>query len=137
MGCGALAGVQEIAANHVLEDFIIDPRIDANSDLDVPTQSLLHIHCQQGANRFNKGYFEIHRYDFLDLSTLNGTIAKDCATLLAVGSYRLTMGLPSTGNPAAEHLDQAVRDAIKARDAASSRTQNKDAIKYHAHREEL
>ena len=99
--------MQEIAANHVLDDFIIDPRLDANSDLDAPTHSLLHIHCQQGAERFNKGYFSLHRYDFLDMSTLNGTISRDCATLLAVGSYRLTVGQSRVGNPAAAEAFQA------------------------------
>jgi hypothetical protein len=119
MAAASVMYPQEIAANHVLDDFIIDPRLDAHSDLDVPTHSLLHIHCQQGAERFNKAYFSIHRYEFLDLSSLNGTIARDCATLLAVGSYRLTFDqtmASNPNNPAAAQDKKGVAASIKGND---------------------
>jgi len=80
---------QEIAANHHVENLIIDTRIDAFSDLDVPTSTLLHVHCQQGAERFNKHMFFQHQYRNVNLGQLDQSVARDCVTTLAVASFRL------------------------------------------------
>lgn len=85
---------QEVAANTVLPDFVVDPRMDVHSDLEVPSDSLLAVHCQQGAQRFHKRDFFKHQYQDFDMSSLNPLVAKDCITQLAVGSWRF---LQSTG----------------------------------------
>jgi len=83
---------QEIAANHVLEEFVVDPRMDAWSDLKVPADDLLLVHCQQGAERFNKEVFFQTRYLDVDLSQLNTSVARDCVTFLAAGAFRSMLG---------------------------------------------
>lgn len=88
---------QEVAANTVLPSFAVDARLDAHSDLEAPSQSLLHVHCQHGAQRFSKHDFFRHQYQDLDTSGLNLLVAKDCVTHLAVGAWRAY--LKSTGQP--------------------------------------
>lgn len=91
--CAGLLPTQEIAANHVLEKFVSDPRIDSWSDLLVPTEEVLHVHCQQGADRFNKEQFFMHHYRNLDVLQLDRRVLRDCVTMLAVGSFRVAMNL--------------------------------------------
>jgi hypothetical protein len=90
---------QEVAANAVLPSFVVDPRFDAFSDLDDPSDSLLHVHCRHGAERFNKREFFKHQYQDFDLTTLNLTVSRDCATHLAVGSWRAYLDITGQEQP--------------------------------------
>jgi len=99
---------QEIAANHYLESFVIDPRLDAHSDLNVPTVELLHVHCQQGANRFNKREFFRHQYTDVMYSTLDVAVAKDCVTALALRSWRMVQGLLMEGGKGKQQQEEEV-----------------------------
>jgi hypothetical protein len=98
---------QEVAANTALPSFVIDPRLDAHSDLDHPSDSLLHVHCQHGAQRFSKRDFFKHHYRDLDLDSVDPLVSRDCVTKLAVGTWRAY--LESTGQthpPVIEEKDE-------------------------------
>lgn len=96
--------LQEIGANVVLDKFIIDSRLDAFSDSARPVHELLHVHCQQGADRFNKAQFFMHQYSTVDLSSMDTTITRDCVTNLAVGSFRSAFGSINKRSPKVDDL---------------------------------
>jgi hypothetical protein len=81
---------QEVVVNHLFANLTLDKRFDAHTDLDTPTADLLHLHTQHGASRFDKRSFLIDFYADVQLHKLNVSISRDCATYIAVSSYRVS-----------------------------------------------
>ncbi len=59
-----------------------------------PLLQVLHIHCRHGDGNFSKFDFFQHHYDAVDLSSLDVSIVKDYAMLLAVSTWRAISGSP-------------------------------------------
>eukprot|EP01026_Neomeris_dumetosa_P009893 TRINITY_DN13498_c0_g1_i1.p1 TRINITY_DN13498_c0_g1~~TRINITY_DN13498_c0_g1_i1.p1 ORF type:complete len:148 (+),score=30.56 TRINITY_DN13498_c0_g1_i1:3-446(+) len=79
----------EIAANHLVDEFDTDLRMDSHGDASAGIDEVYHIHCRHGDGDFSKFEFFKHQYQDVDLGKLDSSVVKDFAMFLAAGSWRL------------------------------------------------